>query len=145
LQETDINERFGSLANIQRRSCSVSVVNLHQVPLADSVWFFTPICWNRMSNRFCQISDDNLATSFDIRFCVRFVAFLLSNIASILCSKSVSTGLVIWVLLKNGMSEKDYIIYDWIVLKWPLIKTNRSSKFKKKVRLGKILKTFLNH
>jgi len=28
---------------------------------------------------------------------VRFVAFLLSNIDSMLCSKSVSAGLAIWV------------------------------------------------
>jgi len=25
---------------------------------------FWPICWYRMSNRFCQISDGNLAISF---------------------------------------------------------------------------------
>jgi len=30
------------------------------------------------------------------RLCVRFVAFLLSNIESMLCSKSVSAGLAIW-------------------------------------------------
>jgi len=31
---------------------------------AGSVWFLTPICWRRMSNRFCQISYGNSVTSF---------------------------------------------------------------------------------
>jgi len=34
---------------------------------------------------------------------MRFVAFLLSNIDSMLCSKSVSAGLAIWV---NSKSKK---------------------------------------
>jgi len=32
----------------------------YQVPLIDSIWFLTPICWHRISNRFSHISDDNL-------------------------------------------------------------------------------------
>jgi len=70
MRETDINEHFLA-AVLQIFSNSADPARFlppiyHQVSLAGSVWFLTPICWQRMSNRFCQISNDNVATSFDI-------------------------------------------------------------------------------
>jgi len=51
------------------------------------------LAWN--IQQFYQISDGSLATSFDITDFVKFVAFLLSNVGSMLCSKSVSADLAI--------------------------------------------------
>jgi len=70
MRETDINEHILA-AVLQIFSNSADPARFlppiyHQVPLVDSVWFLTPICWHRMFNKFCQISDGNLATSFDI-------------------------------------------------------------------------------
>jgi len=70
IRETNINEHFLA-AVLQIFSNSTDPARFlppiyYQVPLAGSVWFLIPICWHRMSNRFCQISDGNLAISFDI-------------------------------------------------------------------------------
>jgi len=57
MQETDINylaavlQIFNDSANPARFLPPIC----HQVPLIGSLWFLTPICWYKMSNRFCQI------------------------------------------------------------------------------------------
>jgi len=66
----------------------------HQVPLAGSVWFLTPICWHRIFNRFCQIFN-SLATSFDI---TDSIWNLLSFCYQILIAYSISADLAIWVI-----------------------------------------------
>jgi len=58
-----------------------------------------------MSDRFCQISDGSLVISLHYKLCMKFVAFLLLNI-DMLCSKSVSAGLAIWIkiLIKSKIN-----------------------------------------
>jgi len=101
MQETDINEHF--LTAVLQISNSADPAQFlptiyHQVPLADSVWFLTPI-WHRMSNRFCQISDGNLATSFDITDFVRDL--LLFCYQTLIAYSAQNLSLQVWLVLEG--------------------------------------------
>jgi len=100
MRETDINEHF--LAAVlqmfiqQRRSCSVSA-NLPSGSISRFCLIFDA---NMLVQNVQQVLSDFWRQFGDIvwyyRLCMRFVAFLLSNIDSMLCLKSVSAGLAIW-------------------------------------------------
>jgi len=99
--ETDINVYY--LATILQvfndstdLTCSVSVANLPSGSI-NRFCLISPICWHRMSNRFCQISSNSLPTSSNI--CVKFVAFLASDfIADSVQNLSLQVHMTIWVI-----------------------------------------------
>jgi len=117
MRERDINRHYLT-AVLQVFSNNADLARFlppicHQVPLG-FIWFFTPNGWYRMSNRFNQISDGDIVWYY--RFCMKFVAFLLSNAGSMLISKSLQAWLSGIYMNRNYFCEKlwegNYIWYN---------------------------------
>jgi len=65
MRERHINSYLAAVLQVFNDSVDSARPSIcYQVPLTDSIWFLTSICWHRMSNRFCHISDDNLVTFY---------------------------------------------------------------------------------
>jgi len=71
-----------------------------QILTADSVWFLSPICWHRMSTNFVIFLIANCRHRQILQILCKI--YYLSGIWKAynrLCSKSVSSGLAIWVVI----------------------------------------------